>query len=107
MDNKEYKLPEGAYQIMKWATLVGIPAFATLYVSLSAVWGWPFADEIAKTAAAVCTCLGVVLGISAATATTPEVPSGSDHDSLPANEKTPSSKDESISADDIDKAVND
>lgn len=105
MDNKEYKLPDGAYQIMKWATLVGIPAFATLYVSLSAVWGWPFADEIAKTATAVCTCLGVILGISAATATIPEVPSGSDNESMPVPEKTPSDKDESISNEDIDKAV--
>jgi hypothetical protein len=30
------------------------------------VWGWPYADEIAKTANAVCVLLGALLGISTA-----------------------------------------
>lgn len=63
-----YMLPERAYQAIKWATLVAIPALTTLYVVLAGVWGWPHPDEVAKTSAAVCTCLGALLGISAATA---------------------------------------
>ena len=60
------KLPDKLYDILKWITMIVIPALATAYVGLSAVWGWPFADEIAKTAAVVCTLLGALLGISTA-----------------------------------------
>lgn len=54
------------YDILKWVTMVVIPALATAYVGLSGVWGWPYADEVAKTAAVVCTLLGALLGISTA-----------------------------------------
>lgn len=64
-----YMLPDWAYQAIKWATLVAIHALTTLYVVLAGVWGWPHPDEVAKTSAAVCTCLGALLGVSAATAT--------------------------------------
>ena len=64
----KYMLSDWAYQAIKWATLVAIPALTTLYVVLAGVWGWPHPDEVAKTSAAVCTCLGALLGISAATA---------------------------------------
>ena len=60
------KLPDKLYDILKWVCMICIPALATAYVGLSAVWGWPFADEIAKTAAVVCTLLGALLGISTA-----------------------------------------
>ena len=61
-------LPDTAYTAVKWLDLVAIPALTTLYVALAAVWGWPYADQVAQTSAAVCTCLGVLVGISAATA---------------------------------------
>ncbi len=60
------KLPDKLYDILKWITMIVIPALATAYVGLASVWGWPFADEIAKTAAVVCTLLGALLGISTA-----------------------------------------
>lgn len=60
------KLPDKLYDILKWITMIVIPALATAYVGLAAVWSWPFADEIAKTAAVVCTLLGALLGISTA-----------------------------------------
>ncbi|MBR2853927.1 MAG: phage holin [Clostridia bacterium] len=58
------KLSNRVYDILKWVVIIVIPAAATAYVSLAAVWGWPFADEISKTAAAVCMFLGAILGIS-------------------------------------------
>lgn len=67
--NRRYMIPDGAYQVMKWSVIVAIPALTTLYVALAGVWGWPCADEVAKTSAAVCTFLGAVLGISVATST--------------------------------------
>lgn len=60
------KLSDKAYTYLKWVTLICIPALATFYVALSAVWGWPYADQVAKTATAVCTLLGALLGISTA-----------------------------------------
>jgi hypothetical protein len=60
------KLPDKLYDILKWITMIVLPALATAYVGLAAVWGWPFADEIAKTVAVVCTLLGALLGISTA-----------------------------------------
>lgn len=61
------KLPDNVYNILKWLTMICIPALTTAYVGLSAVWGWPYATEIAKTSAVVCTLLGALLGISTAT----------------------------------------
>lgn len=60
------KIPNKLYDILKWLTLIVIPALATAYVGLSAVWGFPYADEIARTACVVCTLLGALLGISTA-----------------------------------------
>ena len=60
------KLDDKLYDILKWVTMIVIPALATAYVGLAAVWGWPFADEIAKTATVICTLLGALLGISTA-----------------------------------------
>lgn len=60
------KLNNKIYDILKWLTLICIPAATTLFVALSAVWGWPYAAEVAKTSAAICTFLGAILGISTA-----------------------------------------
>lgn len=60
------KLGNKTYDILKWIALICIPALATFYVALAPVWGWPYADEVAKTANAVCVLLGALLGISTA-----------------------------------------
>jgi len=60
------KLPNKVYDILKWIVMICIPALTTAYVGLSAVWGFPYAEEIAKTSAVVCTLLGALLGISTA-----------------------------------------
>lgn len=61
-----FKLKDSVYDILKWLTLICIPAFTTAYVGLAGVWGFPFAEEVAKTSAVVCTLLGALLGISTA-----------------------------------------
>lgn len=60
------KLPDKVYDILKWIVMIVIPACTTAYVGLAAIWGWPFATEVAKTSAVVCTLLGALLGISTA-----------------------------------------
>lgn len=60
------KLPDKVYDVLKWIVMIVIPALATAYVGLASIWGFPYADEVAKTAAVVCTLLGALLGISTA-----------------------------------------
>ena len=54
------------YDALKWIVIVVIPALTTAYVGLSGIWGWPYATEVAKTSAVICTLLGALLGISTA-----------------------------------------
>ena len=60
------QLNSKVYDVLKWITMIVLPACATAYVGLAAIWGWPYADEIAKTTAVICTLLGALLGISTA-----------------------------------------
>lgn len=59
-------LTNKVYDVLKWLVLVAIPAGTTLYVAIAAIWGFPYADEVAKTSAAICVFLGAVLGVSTA-----------------------------------------
>lgn len=58
------RIPNKLYDVLKWLTLVCIPALTTAYVGLAAIWGWPYADQAAKTSAVICVLLGSLLGIS-------------------------------------------
>lgn len=60
------RLDDRIYDVLKWVVMVVLPALTTAYVGLAAVWKWPFAEEVAKTSAVVCTLLGALLGISTA-----------------------------------------
>lgn len=60
------KLHNKVYDVLKWVTMIVLPALATAYVGLASIWAWPYADEVAKTTAVVCTLLGALLGISTA-----------------------------------------
>lgn len=60
------KLNDKVYDLLKWICMVVIPAMTTAYVGLAAVWEWPYATEVAKTSAVICTLLGALLGISTA-----------------------------------------
>lgn len=59
-------LPGKVYDWLKWTALVFIPAVTTLYVTLDAIFGWGYADTVAKISAALCTCIGGIIGISTA-----------------------------------------
>lgn len=54
------------YDILKWITMVILPAVGTLYFALAGIWGFPYAEQVGGTITAVVTFLGVVLGISSA-----------------------------------------
>lgn len=59
-------LSNRVYDILKWCVMIAFPALTTAYVGLSGIWGWPYAEEVAKTSAVVCVLLGALLGISTA-----------------------------------------
>ena len=61
------KLSNKLYDTMKWLVIIVLPAVATLYTALAAVWAWPYAEEVKTTILAVDTFLGAVLCISTAT----------------------------------------
>ena len=52
------------YDVLKWIAMIVLPAFATLYLGLSNVWGLPYGEEVSTTITLVNTFLGTVLMIS-------------------------------------------
>ena len=57
-------LSNKAYDIMKWFTMIVLPALSSLYVALASVWGLPYAEQIPATIMAVVLCLGAILQFS-------------------------------------------
>ena len=60
------KIPDRVYDVLKWVVLVCAPALTTAYVGLDAVFGWGYADTVAKVSAIICTLIGALIGISTA-----------------------------------------
>lgn len=58
------KIPDKLYDILKWVCLIALPAVSTLYWTLSSIWGWPYAEQVSGTIAALTTFIGVIIGIS-------------------------------------------
>jgi hypothetical protein len=52
------------FDALKWICQIVIPAIATLYFTLSGIWGFPYGEQVVGTLTAIDTFLGVCLGIS-------------------------------------------
>lgn len=52
------------YDVLKWITLVALPAITALWLTLANIWGFPYAEAIGATIAAITTFLGALLGVS-------------------------------------------
>ena len=63
-------IPNKIYDVAKWVQRLLLPALATLYLALGAIWKdilyLPYPEQVAATITAIDTFLGVILGISAA-----------------------------------------
>ena len=57
-------LSNKVYDALKWITMILLPALASLYFALSGIWGFPYAEQVVGTIAALTTFLGVILAIS-------------------------------------------
>lgn len=64
----KYLIPDKAYNVMKWAGLVALPAAAVFVGTVGKVWGWPDVDAWVVTLNASGVLVGALMGISAATA---------------------------------------
>lgn len=58
------KMKNKTYDILKYVAQILIPAIATLYFSVSQIWGLPYGEQIVGTLTALDAFLGVCLGIS-------------------------------------------
>jgi len=52
------------YELLKWVTLMVLPAAGTLYFALAKIWGFPYGQEVVGTIAAFTAFMGVALGVS-------------------------------------------
>lgn len=59
-------LSNRAYDILKYLTIIVLPAVGALYTGLSQIWQLPYSAEIPATITVICTFLGAVLCISTA-----------------------------------------
>lgn len=59
-------LSNKVYDILKYLTIIVLPAIAALYTGLSQIWGLPYAAEVPATITVICTFLGAILCISSA-----------------------------------------
>ena len=60
------KLNDSFYTVMKWLCIICLPALATFYNVIAAIWSLPYATEISKTILAVSTLIGSLICISTA-----------------------------------------
>ena len=52
------------YDILKYVAQIGLPALGALYFALSAIWGFPYGEQIVGTITAIDAFLGALLCIS-------------------------------------------
>lgn len=65
------RLPNGAYDKIKWFALAFIPALEVLILTVGKIWGLPYYDNIAANIAATIAAVGVflaaIIGVSSKT----------------------------------------
>ena len=63
-NDRMFQLNNKVYKILKWVTMIVLPAIATLYFALSQIWGFPYGSEIVATITATATFIGALIGVS-------------------------------------------
>jgi len=59
-------LKNSTYDVLKYLTIIVLPALGALYAGLSQIWSLPYAAEVPATITVICTFLGAILCISTA-----------------------------------------
>ena len=58
------KIPDSAYNILKWIGLIVLPGCAWFVGQVAPEWGWENVDAIVKTLNSLGTLIGVLIGVS-------------------------------------------
>ena len=59
------RIPDKVYDILKWISIVCLPALSTFIVVISKIWNWAeLGTNIAQTITAVAVLIGALIGIS-------------------------------------------
>ena len=58
-------LSNQTYNTLRWIAQILLPALATLYLALAALWGFPHTEAVVGTITALDTFLGALLGLAA------------------------------------------
>lgn len=64
---KDYLMPNGLYQVLKWVGLIACPAVAAFIGAVFPEWGIPNVDAIVLTLNSAGVLIGALIGVSAAT----------------------------------------
>lgn len=54
------------YDVLKYLTIIVLPAIGALYTGLAQIWSLPYSAQIPATITVICTFLGAILCISTA-----------------------------------------
>lgn len=57
-------ISDSSYDFLNALVRYILPAFGTLYVTISAIWGLPYSDQVAGTTLALATFFGLVIGLA-------------------------------------------
>ena len=60
------KLPDKAYDVLKWLALVFFDALGFFYETLADVWNLPYGEQVMKTCVAIALLIGTLIGVSCA-----------------------------------------
>lgn len=52
------------YNVLKYITMIVLPALTTLWLSVGSIWGFSYVEPIGATLTAITAFLGAILGIS-------------------------------------------
>ena len=58
------RLNNSVYDVLKWTTMVLLPAFGSFYFGLSQIWNFPYPQEVVGTVACTELFIGALIGIS-------------------------------------------
>ncbi len=58
------KMSNRVYDVMKWLTVIVLPALSVFYGTVGKIWNLPYTEQIPQTITAISVCLGACLMIS-------------------------------------------
>ena len=58
------KINNKVYDVLKWLSVLMLPALSTFIAYVFPIWNIPYGDEISKTITAFATFVGIIIGVS-------------------------------------------